>query len=250
MDKILFNKTCKQVLATAIDKNGVIGESSHIGLLSEKTVHAVVKKYIEPNPKNHEVKIEGFYADIINDKGVIEVQNRNFNQLRRKLNILLDLQPLTIVYPIAHIKMIHWIDDETGEINKPRKSTITGTPYLIFRELYRIKGFLNHPNLNFHLLLMDMDEYRLLDGWSKDKKSGATKCDRIPTKLVNEVKLESLDDYIQLIPSDLESPFTVKDFRKAAKIQLKDAQYTVHILNHLGAINKIGNKGRAYLYSY
>lgn len=95
-----------------------------------------------------------------------------------------------------------------------------------------------------------MDEYRLLDGWSKNKKSGASKCDRIPTELVNETQINSLDDYKNFIPDGLKVPFTVKDYRKASKIRQRDAQIAVHILNHVGAINRAGKNGRAYLYTY
>lgn len=246
----LFNDTCEQIIHTAIDKDGVIGGPSQIGTLSEKTVHAVVKNYIEPDSSNHEIKIESFYADIINDQGIIEIQTASFDRLRKKLKILLDFNPITIVFPICHIKMIHWINYETGEVSKPRKSTRTGKAHNIFRELYKIKNYLNHPNLKFHIILMDMDEYRLLDGWSKDKKSGSTKCDRIPTKLVNEISISKVEDYDLFLPEKLSSPFTVKDYRAATKIQLKDAQVAIHILSYLGRIKKIGKRGRAYLYSY
>ena len=159
----LFNETCERIIHSAIDRDGVIGGSSQIGTLGEKTVHAVIKNYVEPDTSNHEIKIESFYADIINDDGIVEIQTGNFDRLRRKLKVLLDLNPFTIVYPICHKKMIHWINYETGEVSKPRKSTKTGNASDIFRELYKIKKYLNHPNLKFHIILMDMDEYRLLD---------------------------------------------------------------------------------------
>jgi len=249
LDELLFNESCEQVIGSALLRDGVIGNSSTIGTLREKTVHAVVKKYIEPDSSNHEIKIGQYHADIVNDKGIFEVQTGSFNNLRKKLSSMLDLQPITIVYPIPHIKMIYWIDKDTGEISKPRKSTKTGSPYFIFRELYKIKPYLNHSNIKFHIILMNVDEYRLLDGWSKDKKSGATKCDRIPTKLISEMKIESLKDYDIFIPDKLIEPFTVKDFKLATKTCIRDAQATVHILHYLGLIDRIGKKGRAYLYS-
>ena len=250
MNRLLFDETCEYIMSSATLKDGVIGDSSQIGTLREKTVHAVVKKYIEPNSSNHEIKVENYYADIVNEKGIIEIQTGNFDKLRKKLKVMLDLQPVTIVYPISHIKMIHWIDNETGEVSKPRRSTRKGNPNKIFRELYKIKNFLTHPNLSFHIILMDTSEFRLLDGWSKNRKSGATKCDRIPTKLVSELKLSSVEDFKLFLPENLIDPFTVKDYQFATKIQHKDAQVSIHILNYLGIIKRIGKKGRAYLYSY
>lgn len=239
----LFNETCDKVINSEINTNGPIGT------LGEKTVHSVVKNYVEPDSSSHEIKIESFYADIINDKGIIEIQNGNFDKLRKKLKVLLELQPVTIVYPICHVKTIYWINDKTGEVSKPRKSTRTGNPYLLFRELYKIKNYLHHPNIKFHIILMDMDEYRLLDGWSKDKKRGATKCDRIPTKLVDEIHINSIDDYSLFLPEKLASTFTVRDYKAATNTQQRDAGVAVHILTYVGAIKKVGEKGRAYLYT-
>lgn len=249
MNELLFNEACKSILNNAIEKDGVIGDSSQIGTLKEKTVHAIVKNYVEPDPSFHEIKVEGFYADIVNEKGIIEIQTSNFDRLRKKLSVLLDLHPITIVYPIAHIKNIYWINKETGKINQPRKSPKRGNPHDIFRELYKIKFFLAHPNIKLHIILMDMDEYRLLDGWSKDQKKGATKCDRIPKKLVNEMQVNSIEDYKNFLPPDLPAEFTVNDYKRIAKISQRNAGLCLHILNYIGAIKRIGKDGRAYLYT-
>lgn len=249
MDKILFKESCELILDKALNKDGIMGYSTHIGTLSEKSVHAIIKHYLEPNTAYHEIKINNFYADILNDHGIIEIQTSNFDKLRKKLELLLNTHKITIVYPIAHKKKIYWIDNNTGEISLPRKSTKTGRPQDIFRELYKIKNYLDHPNLNLHIILMDMREYRLLDGWSKDRKKGATKCDRIPYKLIEEIKINSPKDYFKLIPNELEDPFTVKDYKALTKISQRDASVAINILNHIGLIKRIGKKGRAYLYS-
>ena len=60
-----------------------------IGTLGEKTLHAVLKNYFEPNAANHEIKVGGFVADIVNDKGVTEIQTRSFDRLKRKLSTFL-----------------------------------------------------------------------------------------------------------------------------------------------------------------
>ena len=94
---------------------------------------------------------------------------------------------------------------------------------------------------------MDMDEYRLLDGWSKDQKKGATKCDRIPKKLVNEMQVNSIEDYKNFLPPGLPAEFTVNDYKRIAKINQRNAGLCLHILNHIGAIKRIGKKGNIYM---
>lgn len=108
-------------------------------------------------------------ADIFNGKEIIEIQTRSFDRMRPKLERFLPLYPVTIVYPIPYCKHVFWIDEETGEISGGRKSPLKGSPYLAFKELYRIKAYLQDPNLTIRLTFLNMEEYKLLNGWSRDK---------------------------------------------------------------------------------
>lgn len=42
--------------------------------------------------------------------------------MRRKLDAFLKIYPVTIVYPIPHVKWLSWIDEESGEMSPKRKS--------------------------------------------------------------------------------------------------------------------------------
>ena len=129
-------------------KERIIGknrERNGIGTLSEKTVHAVLKNYYAPDETQHEIPVEGCVADIFNGKEIIEIQTRSFDRMRPKLERFLPLYPVTIVYPIPYCKHVFWIDEETGEISGGRKSPLKGSPYLAFKELYRIKAYLQDP---------------------------------------------------------------------------------------------------------
>lgn len=90
--------------------------------------------------------------------------------------------------------------------------------------------FLKDPNIRFKFILVNMEEYRLLNGWSHDKKKGSTRYDRIPTDLVEEVEIRQPEDYLQFVPYELEEPFHSKDFAKAAHIPLSLAQTVLNIL--------------------
>lgn len=232
-------------------KNRIIGknrERQGIGTLSEKTVHAVMKNYYAPDTDMHEIPIENFVADIYTGSGIIEIQTRSFNNMRRKLAAFLPLYPVTIVYPIPHVKWLIWIDEETGETSAKRKSPKKGNPYQAFIELYKIRPFLGDANLRLRLDLMDMEEYRLLNGWSKDKKKGSDRYDRIPLKLVEEVCIDRREDYMQFIPYDIPEEFTTKDFAECAKIPVSLAQTVLLILTDLNIVERIGRQGRSYLY--
>lgn len=227
---------------------GINRERPTIGTLSEKTVHAILKHYLEPDEDYHEIPLEGFIADIYKNGEIIEIQTRQFNKMRNKLQVFLSLYPVTIVYPIAREKWLIWIEEESGELSKPRKSPLKGTGYTVFPELYKIKMFLKNPNLKLKLILMDMEEYKLLNGWSKDKKKGSCRYDRIPRELIEEIEINCIQDYMQFVPYELQEIFTVKDFAKAAHIPVRLAGTVVHILHYVGTIEYVGKQGKAYLY--
>jgi len=241
MDQIYFKKVCEQVTQSERDSNG-------IGTLSEKTVHAVLKRYLEPDQRYHEQKIEGFYADVCNGREIIEIQIAHFDKLRRKLEVFLERMPVNVVYPIPHRKILRWIDEETGEITNGRKSPKTGTPHEVFRELYKIRPFLQHENLRLTILLIDMEEYRFLNGWSRDRKRGSVRAERIPLALEAEYHIDTPLDYSILVPDALPEQFTVKEYQKQTRVSAGTASKALLLLYELGAVERIGKQGRAWLY--
>jgi len=232
-------------------KNKIIGVDRQrlgIGTLGEKTVHAVLKNYYEPDKERQEIPIGSYVADIYANNEIIEIQTGQFNRIRDKLEAFLPLYKVTIVYPIPKEKWLIWVDHESGELTRKRKSPKRGNPYMAFGELYKIKTFIRNPNLRFKLVFVDIEEYRLLNGWSRDRKKGSTRYDRIPVRLVEEVDIERLEDYMQFIPYMTRKAFTVKDFAKAAHISSRLAQTAVHILHYVDVLQRVGKEGRSFLY--
>lgn len=232
-------------------RNKVMGperQRQGIGTLQEKTLHAVLKHYYAPDEDMHEIPIGHFVADIYNGKEIIEIQTSQFNRMRDKLTYFLDSYPVTIVHPIPYRKWLCWIDQETGECSKPRKSPVTGSIYRVFAELYKIKEYLPHRNLRLCFPFIDMEEYRLLNGWSNDKKKGSHRYDRIPLAMVDEVRFECPEDYLMLIPMELEEPFAPADLGRITGIRKQEAALVLHILLHLGIVERVGKRGRSYVY--
>ncbi|MGN0167805.1 MAG: hypothetical protein ACI4AB_07175 [Acetatifactor sp.] len=240
-DKEAFEKAKKKII-------GIDRQRLGIGTLSEKTVHAILKNYYEPDEDRQEIPIENYVADIYANGEIIEIQTRQFNRMRDKLAAFLPLYPVTIVYPIPREKWLIWIDEESGELSQKRKSPVRGSVYTVFPELYKIKMFLKDPNLRLKLVFLDMEEYRLLNGWSKDKKKGSSRYDRIPIELVEEVDITCVQDYMQFVPFELEGEFTSGEFARAAHIKVQLAQTVLNILYHVGVVTRVGKKGNLYLY--
>lgn len=243
MDSLRFQEACEEVI-------GVKRERSGIGTLSEKTLHAVLKKYLEPHAENHEVPLGNYVADIIGENGVIEIQTGSFTPLRPKLEVLLDCTDVTVAYPIAEVKYMRWIDPETGEVSPPHKSPKKGRPYDAFYELIKIKYTLDNPHMHFKILMLELTETRWQNGRrSKDRKRGSQRCDRIPQRLTGEIDLLCPADYDMFIPQGLPEKFCIKDFEAKAGICYDLAQIAVNILTYLGRLEPQGKSGRMKLFS-
>ena len=55
-----------------------------IGTLSEKTVHAVLKYYYEPDSSHHEIPLEKSVADVFTGAEVIEIQTKRIVSFKAK----------------------------------------------------------------------------------------------------------------------------------------------------------------------
>ncbi len=225
-------------------------ERGSIGQLSEKTLHAVCKFYLEPDEGLHEVTVEGLVADVCRaDGSIVEVQTRNFDRLREKLKRFLPEHEVEVVYPLPAAKRVIWIGED-GSLSEPRRSPKKGRHTDACYELWRIKEFLEDPHLTVRLLFADMDEYRLLNGWSRDKKHGSTRYERLPGELREELVLRERADYEEAFVPELAFPgeFTAAEFQKENRMTKRMASYTIGFLRAIGAVEKCGARGRAYLY--
>ena len=106
---------------------------------------------------------------------------------------------------------------------------------------------MNHPNLKLHVILVDCDEIRNLDGWSRDKKRGSSRYERIPIRLVDEKLFTSKEDYLYFL-KDVPSEFTNDDLKKALKINIKYATIATNIFSYMGLVSVIGKKGKKNIY--
>ena len=143
-----------------------------IGTQMERTLHCVLKYYIEPDESRHEVRVGTFIADIFQaeQNRIIEIQTETSRRCGRSYPISYRIirSPWSIPSPGRNGSAR--VDPATGEMSGRRKSPRKGEPWDALPELYRLAQLIQSPNLSFYLMLLDMEEYRLLDGWSEDKK--------------------------------------------------------------------------------
>lgn len=240
-NKRYFDEIADLLLSREKEENG-------FGTLQEKTIHEVIKDFYCYDHDFQEQKRGRYIADIAIGDDIWEIQTRAFNKLRGKLESFLQKYRVTVIYPVAAEKKIYWLNQETGVITGGRRSPRKGSPYDVFWELYKIRPYLQNPSLSIHIFMMDMEEYKLLNGWSRDKKKGSTRYDRLPGKLRDIVRLERREDYLYFLPDNLPQEFTSMDLARCAHIPRDTAQTCLLILRDLEIVELIGKKGRLNLH--
>lgn len=238
---LLFKKSIDKFLGRKFERNS-------IGLLKEKTLHSIVKDYYAPSEDAKEIRVGDFVADICYEDQIIEIQNGNFTHLVPKLEAFLPKYKVTVVYPIPYRKWMCWIDPETGELTKRNSPRGYYNLYKVFRDLYSIRKYLAHPGFTLILTCLEIDEYRLLDGWSKDHKKGSHRYDRIPLGLLDEIVIRGKEGYNRFLPDELFDEFTIKEFQKIARYRGKYFGTVTKVMEELGLIERCGMRKRAYLY--
>lgn len=73
----------------------------NIGTYKEKKLHIILKKYFEEDSRYHEVKVNGFIADVCRDGEIIEIETSGFSGLGPKLEAYLPDYRVTLVHPMA-----------------------------------------------------------------------------------------------------------------------------------------------------
>lgn len=218
------------------------------GTLQEKRLHAVVKSYLCENTDYHEVGVLNtrYVADVRVGNEIYEVQTGSFYPLKEKIAYYLDHTDcsVTVVHPLAVERTVSWVDPNDGSVTPPRKIAYRSRPEELLAELYPLLPYLSSPRLSFRLLLLSVEDYRLLNGWSADRKRGSRRYERVPVDLLDDLCFSSPADFRRFLPETLPSPFTVRQFSNATRVRGRDAYSSVRVLTALGLVRPAPPVGR------
>ena len=217
-----------------------------IGCLAEKTTHAVIKLYLEPDTSYHERVVCGrMVADVQNEVGIFEIQTASFKYLNKKLEKFFEYDDVTVVYPCVSTKWVIWVD-KNGTVSKRNRCPKKGSPANVFWELYQIKKHLKNPKFRLLVLMIDVDEYKLLSEKGNGKK-GAKRFDRVPVGLVGEYIIREAKDYLTLLPP-LPDKFTATDMARLTHLTAQRGWGIVSVLLELDLVEVAEKKGRSTYY--
>ena len=236
--------------ASAVEAaSGVLRGANGIGSLGEKTLHLTLKYFYAPDPAEHERPVRGYVADVFGEQGIVEVQTAHVERLADKLAAFLPVSEVRVVCPIPVKKWLIWLDPVSGTMSERKRSPGVERVLAAVGELYGLRGLLLHPALTVEIACLEVEEYRLLDGYGTDRKKRATRYEKIPLSLRELIPLRTPADYAALLPEGLPETFTVKEFAAKAHLRGRDAGKALHVLADVGVVRRAGQSGRAFLYT-
>lgn len=220
-----------------------------IGLLNEKPLHAALKDwYCEPEDRV-EVEVDNYIIDIQRGDTLIELQTKNFSQIKRKVSDLSSRHPLRLVHPIAHSKWIIKLGENGESTLGRRKSPKQGTYFDIFHELVSFPNLIRNPNFTLHVLLIHEEELRQKVTNGSWRRRGWKTVERRLLKVIDSQHFQTPEDFARLLPKDLPDPFTTLTLAKALSKPRRLAQRMAFCLREMGAIQAVGRQGNAITYS-
>ena len=239
--KIAFEKLCHEELLRAKARDG-------IGLYAEKTLHGVLKRWVCEDMSCHEqhvidkdFKKSRFVADVLTKEGhIFEVQTGKLYPLLRKIEFYLSRTDchVTVVHPLTGLKWLSWMDKESGEITSRRRSPLCEAPIHIMGQLRPFLPFIGNERFSVLLPIVEINEFRFLDGWGKGGKRGSHRYESMPLTLLDTVLLRDIGDYVALFPTDLPPRFYAKDFSKITHMRGYALYDALHVFEALGLIRE------------
>ena len=243
-EKKKFQNACEQVIARGRAEMG-------IGSLGEKYMHLILKNFICENTDCHEVGQGRYFADVLVEDTVYEIQTGGYYPLKKKLQYYLSESEkrVVIVTPVVRRKRLIWVDPEDGSVTEGRRATVPHAWIKILREMYWLCGELDFDRVSFWFPVVSVDEYRKRDGFGKDKKIKATKIEKIPRELLDIEEVTCAEDVARLfLPAELPERFTAAEFSRRTGARRLTLSSCIHALENLRVIEKDGKIGSAAAY--
>ncbi len=222
-----------------------------IGTLRETELHAALKRHYARAQDHLEVAVDGYIADIVRDDGeIIEIQTHNFAAAKRKLLQLVEQHRVRLVHPIAQAKWITRVKADRKTVLGRRKSPKRGALEDVFIELVSLPELMAHPNFTLEIVLIHEDEIRGPRTGRRRRRSGEWRvCNRRLLKVVQSATFGTPADFQCFIPADLATPFTSHELAVALQRPDYVAHKITYCLRKMGALNVVGKRRRAWLYS-
>ena len=215
----------------------MIKVTTSIGTYQEYSLHEDLKNYYKTETGSLEVKIENYIIDVVNKQHLIEVQTRNFSQIREKLQNLLELgYSVTLVHPIYEQKLFKTTTDAKQSVRtSPKKDNLLS----IFNELVYITDLFKYNKFSLEIVFTKVEIIR-----KKIKSNKYKVFDKKLLEITRKVQFTKPEDFLFILPYELQTRLTTKNLMARLGISYLLASKIVYFfakINLLSIIQKEGN---------
>jgi hypothetical protein len=224
------------------------GEASPsvIGTLNEGLLHAQLKEWYRRPGDRVEQPLHGYVIDLVRGDTLIEVETGGLARVRRKLDGLLEQQPVRVVVPVPLTRRIVRLSPD-GEVLTARRSPRHGRIEDVFARLVSLPALLVHERFELEVLLTHEEEVRRHEPRRAWRRHGWVVAGRSLVSVERSIRLSSPTDAMQLLPL-VPDPFDTAELAEAAGCTRRLAQQMTYCLRAMGALDVDGRRGRAVLY--
>ena len=215
---------------------------------AESSLHLQLKDFYHQPGDKIEYHLNKFIIDIVRKNFLIEIQTKNFFAIKKKLETLIKTYKVLLVYPIIQDKWILKLDINSKKLIKKTLSPKHCNYFNIFEELVRIPHLISEPNLMIEALIIQAEEMWVNDNKGSWRRRGWSIKDRRLVKILETRLFSNPNQFLSLLPSDLETPFTNSDLSKAINEPQRLASMMTYCLRKMNLIKIIGKKNRSNLF--
>lgn len=221
-----------------------------INTFNENPLHKGLKEWAAGADAAFEVPLEGYIIDAIVDGVLIEVQTRNFNAMRRKLQTLVASHPVRLVHPVSYEKWIVRVDPDGAQLSR-RKSPKRGRMEEVFSELVTFPKLMTERNFSLEVVMIQEEEIRVVDGkkHGRRKRRDFVREERRLVSVLDSRRFVQPRDMAALIPETVEEPFTTNDIARGCNVPRFMAQKMAYCLREMGAIVALERKKTGIQYT-
>jgi hypothetical protein len=212
------------------------------------SLHQQLKLHYVADESRHEVEVDGFRIDAIDDQGrLIEIQCASLLAIRDKIRKLTRKHQVLVVKPLAAKKKLLKKVRRNGRVQSRRYSPAHQTLADVFLELVHFTQAFPHPNLQLDVLLTEQEEIRVPPRRRTWRRKFSVQ-DRTLVNVEETLSFRTPQELWGSLQLELPEPFTTEQLAEHGKMPRWLAQKAAYCFRKMEFIEACGKQGNAIEY--
>ncbi|MCH2212380.1 MAG: hypothetical protein MK110_13835 [Fuerstiella sp.] len=212
------------------------------------SLHQQLKECYVRDPSRHEVDLDNYRIDAIDDNGqLIEIQCASLAAIRDKIPKLTKRNRVTVVKPLAWKKKLLKKQRRNGKVVSSRYSPSHQTLPYIFLELVHFTNAFPHPNLQLDILLTEQQEIRV-PAKRKTWRRKYSVQDRTLVSIEQTISVRTPAQLWQKLNLSVDARFTTIDLAELGNMPRWLAQKAAWCFRKMNFIEVTGKQGNTIVY--